>query len=307
MDLQDDFTNETITLTPDYEGDVIATLISSKNNKGNRGSLLYLHGYIDYFFHPHVSEQSHANGLDFYALDLRKYGRSLLEHQHPNYCKTIEEYYEELSIVLRKIKNENKAPLHILAHSTGGLIASNYMNNGEERHLVSGLILNSPFLNLNQPRILKSLSSIVSRGISRLFPYAKVNGALASVYAKSIHQDFYGEWDFNLDLKPIKGFPTYFKWVVAVMESQKKLEQSKIEVPILVMHASKSAKISTFSEEAMRKDIVLNVDDIKRIGMTLGENVTLLEIEDAQHDILLSSKEVRTKAFEKLFDWLAEN
>ena len=70
--------------------------------------MLYLHGYVDYFFHPHLGENCNQADFDFYALDLRKYGRSLMQHQHPNYCKDIEEYFEEISIVIRKIKSENQ-------------------------------------------------------------------------------------------------------------------------------------------------------------------------------------------------------
>jgi hypothetical protein len=33
------------------------TLISSNRNLGDRRSVLYLHGYNDYFFHTHVAEK----------------------------------------------------------------------------------------------------------------------------------------------------------------------------------------------------------------------------------------------------------
>jgi hypothetical protein len=52
MNIDKDFTFQTIKLAPDYG--VIATLISSNRNLGNRRSVLYLHGYNDYFFHTHV-------------------------------------------------------------------------------------------------------------------------------------------------------------------------------------------------------------------------------------------------------------
>ena len=306
MDLNKDFTSHTLKLTPDYDGDVTATLISSNFNIGNRRSVLYLHGYIDYFFHPHLGEKFNANNFDFYALDLRKYGRSLLEHQHPNYCKDIEEYFEEISIAIRKIQNTSNS-IHLLGHSTGGLIASSYMNSGTERNRIDGLILNSPFLDFNQTRFEKSMSSFLAKIISKLSVYSKINGVLSPAYAQSIHKDFYGEWDFNLDWKPIKGFPTYFKWVVAIARAQKKLEESNIIVPVLVMHSSGSVKISKFEKEAMSKDVVLNIEDIKRVGSKLGDQVTLLEIDDALHDLFLSPKMVREDAFDKLFAWLSSS
>ncbi len=305
MDLNKDFTSETIKLSPDYEGEVVAVLISSNFNVGNRKSVLYLHGYIDYFFHPHLGEKFNTNDFDFYALDLRKYGRSLLEHHHPNYCKNIEEYFEEISIAIRKIQKISNS-IYLLGHSTGGLIASSYMNNGEERKRIDGLILNSPFLDFNQTRIEKLISYFAAKIISKISVYSKINGALSPAYAQSIHKDFYGEWDFNQDWKPIKGFPTYFKWIVAIAKAHKKLEESNITVPILIMHSSASIKISTFSKEAMSKDIVLNIEDIKRVGSKLGDRVTLLRVENAQHDIFLSSKAVRTVAFDKMFSWLSK-
>jgi alpha-beta hydrolase superfamily lysophospholipase len=305
MDLIKDYTSQTIKLTPDYEGEVTAVLTSSNFNAGNRKSVLYIHGYIDYFFHPHLGENFNENDFDFYALDLRKYGRSLLEHHHPNYCKNIEEYFEEISIALRQI-NESSNSIYLLGHSTGGLIASSYMNDGKEKNLVEGLILNSPFLDFNQSKVEKLFSYLVAKAVSRISTYSKINGALSPAYAESIHKKHHGEWDFNLDWKPIKGFPTYFMWVVAIAEAQKKLEHSNITVPILVIHSAHSSKISKFSEEAMSKDIVLNIEDIKRVGQELGDKVTLMKIENAQHDIFLSPKEVREAAFEKMFFWLKE-
>ncbi len=305
MNLTKDFTSQTLELKPDYEGEAIAVLTSSNFNTGNRKSVLYLHGYIDYFFHPHLGEQFNKNDFDFYAIDLRKYGRALLEHQHPNYCKDIEEYFEEISIAIREIKSKSSA-VFMLAHSTGGLIASSYMNDGQEKNLVDGLILNSPFLDFNQTKFEKSMSLFAAKSISKLSDFAKIEGVLSPAYGESVHKDFYGEWDFNLAWKPIKGFPTYFKWLVAIDIAQKKLANSNITVPVLVMHASGSLKMSKYSKEAMSNDIVLNIEDIKRVGKKLGKEVTLLKIDNAQHDIFLSAQEVREIGFEKMFSWLAK-
>lgn len=58
MDIVKDYTSETIKLTPDCGGEVTATLVSSKFNLGNRKSVLYLHGYVDYFFQAHLGRNS---------------------------------------------------------------------------------------------------------------------------------------------------------------------------------------------------------------------------------------------------------
>ncbi|MDT0551717.1 alpha/beta hydrolase [Urechidicola vernalis] len=303
MQLKEDYTSEIIKLNPDYEGDVKAVLVASNKNRGNRKSVLYLHGYIDYFFHPHLGEKFNQNGFDFFALDLRKHGRSLMRHQHPNYCKDLREYFEEISITIKKIKQKGN-PVFLLAHSTGGLTASYYMNYGKERDSINGLILNSPFLDFNQSPLSKSISLFVASLISKMSTYAKIEGALSSAYAESIHKDYFGEWDFNLEWKPIKGFPTYFIWVLAIAKAQTEMKTSDIQVPILLMHSSGSKKIKKYSKEAMTNDIVLNIEDIKRVGEKLGDKVERLEIKNAQHDIFLSPKAVRDIGFNKMFSWL---
>ena len=47
--------------------------------------MLHVHGFADYFFQTEYAEWWNARGYDFYALDLRKYGRSIRDHQTPNY------------------------------------------------------------------------------------------------------------------------------------------------------------------------------------------------------------------------------
>lgn len=304
MDILENYTSTQIQLEPDYEGEVVATLISSDLNKTNRKFVLYIHGYVDYFFQAHLGKAFNEQDYDFYALDLRKYGRSLLEHQHPNYCKSLSEYYEEISLALRQIYDKSKKEVLLMGHSTGGLIASNYMIEGEEKNLVKGLILNSPFFDFNFGDFQKSLIVFAAKVMAAPFDYAKVSGALSPAYAESIHKDYYGEWDFSLDWKPIEGFPTYFAWILAINEAQQKLLEASIDIPILVMYSNGSAKYSKYTEEAKNKDTVLNVEDIKRVGAELGPQVSLMEIENAVHDIFLSSKKVRENALKQMFDWL---
>lgn len=124
------------------------------------------------------------------------------------------------------------------------------------------------------------------------------------MYPQSIHKDHFGEWDFNLEWMPLEGFPTYFNWILEIARAQKKLLNSNIEVPVLVMHSNHSKNLSTFSEKAMSSDIVLNIEDIKKVGSQLGNQVTLLEVENAQHDIFLSPNKVRDEAFKQMFTWL---
>ncbi len=128
---------------------------------------------------------------------------------------------------------------------------------------------------------------------------------LSPVYTESLHKDHHGEWDFNLDWKPLYGFAAYFAWVKAVTDVQSWLHKhSNITVPILLMYSDKSFKPKSYTEETQRADTVLNVSHITEKGMALGSKVTKAEIKDGMHDLFLSSPSVRKDAFTKMFQWL---
>ncbi|MGL4651305.1 MAG: hypothetical protein ACRC1H_18005, partial [Caldilineaceae bacterium] len=96
----------TLDCRPDDQGEVVATLVrpfASRSGRGGR-AVLSLHGYVDYYFHPHVAQALLDGGHTFYALDLRKYGRSLRPHQTPYFCRSLTEYYEEISLALRQME-----------------------------------------------------------------------------------------------------------------------------------------------------------------------------------------------------------
>ena len=55
----------------DYDGEVVATLVRLPVPAGRtaaRGAVLYVHGFIDYFFQRHMAEHFAAAGYAFYAV-----------------------------------------------------------------------------------------------------------------------------------------------------------------------------------------------------------------------------------------------
>lgn len=305
MNLDDDFDYQQLTLKEDDEGPVSACFISAKANQGERAAVLYLHGFVDYFFHPHVAEEFQAHHIDFFALDLRKYGRAFMGHQHPNYCRDIREYYEEIDFAMARICTQTMGPVFLLGHSTGGLIASMYAAEGGQRNSIHALILNSPFFEFNLPPLMRTVLPFVSRAACALSSYSSVKGVLPPFYVRSLHKNYDGEWAFKLQWKPLDGFPVYYCWLSAIRRAQQRLRDSvKLDVPVLVMHSSHSFLPKEYTQAVKTADIILNIEDIKRIGSQLGSKVQLLEIQDAMHDIFLSSKRVRERAFNDLFDWL---
>ena len=85
--------------------------------------MLYLHGWNDYFFQTHVADALSAAGFAFYALDLRRYGRSLRLGQLRGFIADLSEYDQELSAAADLIAADHEH-LTLLGHSTGGLTAT---------------------------------------------------------------------------------------------------------------------------------------------------------------------------------------
>lgn len=75
------YERQTINLGTDDEGPVVATLVRRRAERPSGRAVLYVHGFVDYFFQTHLADFFAERGWDFYALDLRKYGRSLLPGQ----------------------------------------------------------------------------------------------------------------------------------------------------------------------------------------------------------------------------------
>jgi alpha-beta hydrolase superfamily lysophospholipase len=266
----------------DYDGPVVATLVRLPTANAERGAVLYIHGFSDYFFQRHMAERLAAEGYAFYALDLRKYGRSLRPHQHPNFCKSLSEYYADISAALEVIGTR----VLLAGHSMGGLVCSLYAHEGAHRAQVLALWLNSPFFDWNVPEWRK-VQLYLAVAVGRYCPLLNDPKALRPEYTRALHS----EWDFDSALKPDYGFPLYYGWLGAISDGFAKVHRGlAIEFPVLSMH----------SDEA---DVVLNWRHIARWSRSLGPNVTVLAFPGGWHDLVCSPGQIREEVFRQLLAW----
>jgi alpha-beta hydrolase superfamily lysophospholipase len=288
----------------DEQGEVMATLVRRKASASSQKAVLYIHGYMDYFFQSHLADAYITQGFNFYAVDLRKYGRSLKAGQLPNYCKDIREYFAEISEALRIIREEDKNTYIVLnGHSTGGLISSLYAATGAERQHIKALILNSPFFRFNFNVTIKAIVS----GIALVTPpsHAILTPKDPSPYIMSIHKDYHGEWDFSFDWRKLSSFPIFSGWVRAIHKAQDEVANGlDIQCPVLVLHSDKSIYGLKYTPDFQTGDAVLSVQHIKEGSKHLGRRVQLIEIKDGLHDLVLSRKDVREKTLHQMFAWL---
>lgn len=293
------FSIHKIPLKDDYEGRVEATLLLRKSETPSDKAILYVHGFVDYFFQYELADWANGLGFNFYALDLRKYGRSILPHQKPNNFKNYQEYFEELDLAIDQIRRtDGNTQLVLMGHSTGGLISSLYAHHKKDDKTIDALILNSPFLDFNMPVLKKRIGLPLITALGRIWPNLPSPSGLKKGYATSIHKEHQGEWDFSLEYKPIAGFPINLGWINAIYTAQQKLQKGlDIEIPILIMHAEKSVTPGNYSPDMHTADAVLDINDIARFSKVVGKKTEVVVVQNGIHDLVLSREPIRLKVY----------
>jgi alpha-beta hydrolase superfamily lysophospholipase len=194
--------------------DLVATLIRKAGPRIGERAVLYLHGWNDYFFQTHVADYMADLGYDFYALDLRRYGRSIREGQLRGFITNLDDYSLELDAAAELIASDHDRLL-LIGHSTGGLIAALWAARNADR--LEGLILNSPWLDLQGLAIVRTLGTPVIDALGSRAPTSVIRLPELGFNARSLHISLGGEWDYDLTLKSAPGPPIRTGWLRAIL------------------------------------------------------------------------------------------
>ena len=300
---------------PDGEGDLFATLVRrGEPDPAATRAVLMVHGYTDYFFHTEVADHFADRGFAFYALDLHKCGRSWREGQTPHFTTDLACYDTELERALGVIAHASPANVLVYGHSAGGLIVSLWLDRLRSRGMtqrkhVTGLVLNSPWLDLQGRPILRTApAGAIIGAISRISKKRVARPATEGGYGATLHRDYGGEFDYDLDWKPIGGFPVTFGWLHAIRRGQVALHRGlDVGVPNLILRSDHTVREVTDPskvEQIQRGDAVLDVKQIARWAGCIGNRTTIVPIVDAKHDVFLSVPESRQAAYRELAKWL---
>ena len=291
-------------LPAEDDGELVATVLRKTCEGESRRAFLYVHGYLDYFFHDHVATAVCEAGFDFYALELRRYGRSLRGKNRPNYCTSLDQYFVEITQAIDIAIADGHDSVVLYGHSTGGLIVSLYADRGERRAQLSAVVLNSPFFEFAITSAQRRMLWI-ARLLGGVAPWLSDPKGLSPNYGNSIHKSKRGEWDYDLRWKPIRGFPRYFGWVRAIKHGHKGVQRGlSIQAPVLLLHSDASGGGKPWSDAFFTRDIVLNVTHMRTYGEGLGAHVTRTEIPGAIHDVMLSRAPVRQHALQQMVQWM---
>lgn len=296
---------ETIGLPPDDEGPVVATLVSRRAEQPTSRAVLHLHGFADYFFQTEYAQWWLDRGYDFYALDLRKYGRSIRPHQTPTYVADLSEYYAEIDLALWRI-TERDGHDHVVgsAHSTGGLTLPLWADDRRPDAL-AGMVLNSPWFDLQGPPWMRTAAArALLERIGRRAPMREIPREVTGFYTRSLHRDHDGEWEFDLTWKPVESFPVRAGWLRAIRRGHAQLHAGlSVPCPVLVLSSGASRHPTEMGDDVHAHDVVLDVPQIRQWAPAVGPHVTYVAVEGARHDVVLSRPEPRAKVYDELGRW----
>lgn len=303
------FEQLTLPLGDDNEGEVVATLVRHVpgfrfewNRPVAAGTdVLYVHGWSDYFFQRHLAEYWSRAGARFFALDLRKYGRSLRPGQTPGFVTDLATYDEDIEAA-REAMGGNRR-LIVMGHSTGGLIVSLWA--ARNAGAASAIVLNSPWLEFQASGVGRTaIAPLVGFG-ARMDPLARLPQVDLGFYSRSVSSTMDGAWECDLNWRPERGFPVRPGWLSAMLAGHALVAAGlKIDVPVLTMLSARSTLLAHWSPAMMHSDIVLKVNDIARRSLRLAPTVTVVRLDGALHDVMLSEPRVRAEAFAQLTRWL---
>ena len=310
--LGDDFVQRTFVLVSDEEAarkrkrePLVATLVRKAVRPGNERAVLYVHGFNDYFFQKELADSLYGAGFDFYALDLHRYGRSLLPGQAPFREGRIDHFFAEIDSAFRVIREEGHSEIALLAHSQGGLIASLYAARKGATPPMQALVLNSPFLDFNEKPFTERVLIPAVAFLGRIFPSMPVEQGPGTAYSESLLQSKKGEWSYRTEWKKPLFSPIPACWFSGIVQGHRKVRNHlDIAVEVTVFFSDKSVYGTSWSEAFQEADAVLSVTDIERLAPRLGKRVELRKIPNGMHDLALSKPEVRNLYLRQLIEVL---
>lgn len=219
--------------------------------------LVYVHGWNDYFYQPHLARMFSQLGAAFYALDLHRYGRNMpqwSEKAWNGYTEDFTEYDFELNWAVAHAREEHPGlPLLVMGHSMGGLVVSGWAARHHEAF--DGIIFNSPWLEHDMGSLpaqdeIRHLIAIYGREKRLPFPQWP-----ASVYSDSLvgyralssplprrlvpfqNDPSVAGWVINPLWRRLTGAPTFLSWVANVFQTHRWLasEATFPDKPVLVL------------------------------------------------------------------------
>lgn len=289
-----------------FDGPCRCTIVRKLSKTPSKKAYLYVHGFNDYFFQSEMGELFTDSGYNFYAVDLRRYGRSWQPWQYPFNVRHQKEYFCDIDSAIAQIRRDGNTDITLSGHSTGGLTVAYYAACKGKDVPVDRVVTDSPFLEWNFSPFMRNVAAPTIGFFGKIFPNAKVKQAHCDGYAYSLLKQNHGQWEYNTDWKMIYSPPVTFSWIGSINGAQSKLMKhaKDISVPILVMHSSRKISGCGWTPEFQTGDCVLDPEELQKRGEKLGTIRQVCAIDSGLHDLILSEPRPRKAAYDTIFNFL---
>lgn len=284
----------------------------------SRPALLFVHGMTDYFFQDHVARYFHSQGYAVYGLDLRKCGRAWRDGQTWHHVTSQALYDEDITITTALLAAAHRQVVPV-GHSTGGLdatmwatrlfdAATRHPNSGSavlHRHLAA-IVCNSPWYGLQFDGPTRFIINRIFPVLAKIAPHMPLPGGINPSYGYSLHSEYAGEWNYNLELKPILPRKKYVPWLVSVALEIRKLRsgQHSTGLPTLILTSDGHYFGRELSDETYVNDPILMPHQMWEVAPKVSPYAHIEVIPGATHDVFLSRQPVRNRAFLATTNWL---
>lgn len=261
-----------------------------------RAAVLHVHGYNDYFFQAELADWFAQRGFAFFAVDMRRSGRSLQPGDHPHDMADIAEQGDDIQAAAAAINALHpNLKLVVHAHSTGALAAAVWAADRAPQQLAA-VILNSPLFGLQTSKRDRAAMRALPL-LGRVAPGAVV-GRRPAIYAKYLHVSGGGPAEFDVTWKTPKGVPARARWVYAVSRAWSRIDAGlPIPVPTLVARSDSFGPESEDNPRINEQDVVVDTDATARAIPKLGPLASELVVTNGIHDLSQSSPGPRAAYF----------
>ena len=311
-------------LGADDEGDVVATLVrhgprAARDSRGRGSAGAARHpeptcstctGGATTSSTPSSPRFWTGAGARFFALDLRKYGRSLRAGQTPGYVTDLAAYDADIEAALTAMGQGRadaagpaRARSSCVGHSTGGLTLSLWAARNPGR--AAALVLNSPWLEFQLSGIGREAIAPVIGFRARVDPMGPLPNVDLGFYTRSIAKELDGEWEYDHEWRPDRGFPVAPG--VAHRDPRGHATIAKgidVGAPVLTLLSARSTLLPRWDAAMLTSRHRARRRRHRATSLDLAPEVTVARIDGALHDVFLSREPARAAAYAAITHWL---
>ncbi len=170
------------------------------------------------------------------------------------------------------------------------------------------MVLNSPWFDLQAPFLIRTVGTAVLNQLGARQPMRAIPRNVTGLYTRSLHRDHDGEWDFNLAWKPVESLARLRRLAARDPDRPRpppRRPRRALPGPGPV------ARTGAPTRREMGEDVHAPRHRARRRRRSaggrppLGRHVTVVAVEDALHDVVLSRPDVRKVVYDEIDRWVS--